>query len=716
MLGDLLCAVPALRALRARLSGRAPSRWSACRGPRALVERLSCVDDFIAFPGYPGLPERAVRRARAAGLPGERCRRGASISRCSCTAAARSSTRSWPPSAPATAPASATTRPWRPDDDAPLLRALAEARPRDPAPAGAHRPARPAARRHRARIPGAAPPTARRCAAIWPGVCDARRLRLRPRRRAAAVAALAGRALRRGRRRRLAERGETVVLTGTRRRGRAGRGAVGARCAYPAVNLAGRTTCGRSARWSRTRARVVCNDTGVSHIAAALGTPSVVVSSRQRRRALGAARPRSAIACCGSRCRCRPCSHVDCPIGHGCASAISVPKSRRRRRRACDATARRRRPQRQRPPQPRAGLDLMTRRLRILTWHVHGNYLYYLTQVPHDFYLATDAARSTHHSGRSGTLPWGDNVHEAPVETLQRHGVRRRRCSSRATSGTTTQHAMLSEAQRRLPRIYIEHDPPQAASDRHAPLGRRPERAAGPRDAVQRADVGQRAARRHASSSTASCRCRRRATAATSRAASSSSTTCSSRGRRLGARRLPAGRRARAARPRRHGQRRGRRRAARSPNDRLPGVMAAHRFFFNPIRYTSLGLAVIEAMMVGLPIVGLATTELVDGRSATARTASSTPASSRLVDAMQQLLEQPGLAARLGAAARRTAQRALRHRPLRRRLAGCAGAGRELAGPNASPRPLSCMTLVFPASTSAQRPSNTAPHRAQLNP
>ena len=33
-------------------------------------------------------------------------------------------------------------------------------------------------------------------------------------------------------------------------------------------------------------------------------------------------------------------------------------------------------------------------RLRILTWHVHGNYLWYLTQVPHEFYLVTDAARS----------------------------------------------------------------------------------------------------------------------------------------------------------------------------------------------------------------------------------------------------------------------------------------------------------------------------------
>ena len=58
------------------------------------------------------------------------------------------------------------------------------------------------------------------------------------------------------------------------------------------------------------------------------------------------------------------------------------------------------------------------RRLRILTWHVHGNYLWYLTQAPHDFFLATDAARSMHHGGASGILPWGPNVHEVPVERI----------------------------------------------------------------------------------------------------------------------------------------------------------------------------------------------------------------------------------------------------------------------------------------------------------
>jgi glycosyltransferase involved in cell wall biosynthesis len=47
------------------------------------------------------------------------------------------------------------------------------------------------------------------------------------------------------------------------------------------------------------------------------------------------------------------------------------------------------------------------------------------------------------------------------------------------------------------------------------------------------------------------------------------------------------------------------------PHYKLPAFASRYRFFFNPIRYTSLGLAVCEAMMIGLPIIGLATTEMV---------------------------------------------------------------------------------------------------------
>ena len=61
----------------------------------------------------------------------------------------------------------------------------------------------------------------------------------------------------------------------------------------------------------------------------------------------------------------------------------------------------------------------MPRRLRILTWHVHGNYLYYLSQVPHDFYLVADPQGPAGRAGRVGSLPWGDNVHDAPSATLR---------------------------------------------------------------------------------------------------------------------------------------------------------------------------------------------------------------------------------------------------------------------------------------------------------
>jgi len=89
------------------------------------------------------------------------------------------------------------------------------------------------------------------------------------------------------------------------------------------------------------------------------------------------------------------------------------------------------------------------------------------------------------------------------------------------------------------------------------------------------------------------------------------------------------------------------------PNDRLPGTMAAHRFFFNPIRWTSLGLAILEAMMVGVPVVGLATTELSsvihDGVNGFIDTRVD-----RLVDAMQRLLDDPGLAREIGRAGQQT--------------------------------------------------------------
>jgi glycosyltransferase involved in cell wall biosynthesis len=83
--------------------------------------------------------------------------------------------------------------------------------------------------------------------------------------------------------------------------------------------------------------------------------------------------------------------------------------------------------------------------------------------------------------------------------------------------------------------------------------------------------------------------------------------------------------------------------------------MAAHRFFFNPIRHTSLGLAVLEAMHAGLPVVGLATTELVTVIDSGSNGYIDTRLP-QLVSVMQQLLRDRGLAQEWGQAGQRTAR------------------------------------------------------------
>jgi hypothetical protein len=290
--------------------------------------------------------------------------------------------------------------------------------------------------------------------------------------------------------------------------------------------------------------------------------------------------------------------------------------------------------------------------LRILTWHVHGNYLYYLTQVPHEFYLVRDDAGSTHHSGRSGTLPWGDNVHDAHVDQIRQMDFDVVLFQSRP-AWDEEQHTLLSPAQQRLPRIYLEHDPPQQhpTNSRHwvddpnvllvhvTPFNALMwDSGASPTRVIEHGVKLLQPARYNGELA--------RGVAVVNN--------LDKRGRRLGAdvyaeaaARVPLTLAGMGA-ERSGGQ-------GEVANAELPGFMARHRFFFNPIRYTSLGLSVIEAMMVGLPIVGLATTELVsvirDGENGFIDTRLD-----KLVQAMQQLLADPGLAQQLGEAARRSAE------------------------------------------------------------
>lgn len=291
------------------------------------------------------------------------------------------------------------------------------------------------------------------------------------------------------------------------------------------------------------------------------------------------------------------------------------------------------------------------RPLNILTWHTHGSYLYYLTQAPHCFYVLSKPGRPAGYGGRCGHIPWGDNVIDLPVD--QAAGMQFDCILFQDDDQyVKDQHAFLTPAQRRLPRIYIEHDTPREhPTDMRHPVddpevllvhvthfnalmwdsGRTPTRV------VEHGVMVPPQARYDGSLA--------RGLVIVNHLAR--------RGRRLGGdvflharQSVPLDLVGMGAEEMdglgevQHAQ--------------LPAFAAHYRFLFNPIRYTSLGLAVLEAMMVGLPVVALATTEvstvIENGRSGYIDTNVDA-----LVGRMRELLREPALARELGAGARRCA-------------------------------------------------------------
>jgi glycosyltransferase involved in cell wall biosynthesis len=87
----------------------------------------------------------------------------------------------------------------------------------------------------------------------------------------------------------------------------------------------------------------------------------------------------------------------------------------------------------------------------------------------------------------------------------------------------------------------------------------------------------------------------------------------------------------------------------------LPEFISHYRFFFNPIRYTSMPLAVCEAMMVGMPIVGLATTEMASSVQNGVSGFIDTNVD-KLMNYMLELMKSRALANELSKGARRAAE------------------------------------------------------------
>lgn len=292
------------------------------------------------------------------------------------------------------------------------------------------------------------------------------------------------------------------------------------------------------------------------------------------------------------------------------------------------------------------------RPLRILTWHIHGSYLYYLSHAAVELYVLSKPERGPGYAGRYGHFPWGDNVRDMPVAQLPGKQFDAILFQARAHY-LEDQYQILSDAQLRLPKVYLEHDPPRESpfDTRHVvddpntllvhvthfnrlmwDSGRTPTCVI-PHGVVVPTDVHYRGNEE-------------RGIVVINHLAR--------RGRRLGDDVYRAARREIPLDLIGLG-------AEESPgglgevqHGELARFLTRYRFFFNPIRYTSLGLAVCEAMMLGLPIVGLATTEMAttieNGVSGYAHNDLE-----RLLEAMRALLHDPAQARRLGEGARAAA-------------------------------------------------------------
>lgn len=136
---------------------------------------------------------------------------------------------------------------------------------------------------------------------------------------------------------RIAQDGMKIVLTGSAEENEVVRDVQRA-MRMPALNLCGKTELGALAALIAQARLVVCNDTGISHVAAAVATPSVIVScgsDTQRWAPLDHERHRTISMDVG----CRPCTHRQCPTAHECAQGVSAANVAALAARLLDTTA-----------------------------------------------------------------------------------------------------------------------------------------------------------------------------------------------------------------------------------------------------------------------------------------------------------------------------------------------------------------------------------------
>jgi hypothetical protein len=291
----------------------------------------------------------------------------------------------------------------------------------------------------------------------------------------------------------------------------------------------------------------------------------------------------------------------------------------------------------------------MERKLNILIWQIHGSYLNTLVQAPHRFYLPTKLGKPEGYGGRGPTYLWSPDTIEVPAEEVRDLALD---LIIYQTQKNFFEDApeILTPEQRALPAIYLEHNTPQGRINEMVHPVNEP--------GILLVHVTH--------FNDLFWDCRETPTCVIDHAVMPTNGGYTGELEKgvslvndMPRRKMVVGAdvftRARSEVPldlfgfnsKKVGG------YGDLPQAEVHERMKAYRLYFNPIRYTSLPLSILEAMEIGLPVVALATTELVtvikDGENGFIDTNVE-----KLIRRMRVLLAAPQEARMIGEAGRRT--------------------------------------------------------------
>lgn len=299
--------------------------------------------------------------------------------------------------------------------------------------------------------------------------------------------------------------------------------------------------------------------------------------------------------------------------------------------------------------------------MNILLWHVHGSWTTAFVHGPHRYLVPVLPGRGPDGRGRARTYPWPESVTEVTPEQLREAPVDLVVLQRPHESGLARRWLGGRRPGREVPAVYVEHNAPDGAvpGTRHPCADRDDltlvhvthfnrlfwDNGRAPTAVVEHGvpDPGHRYTGEY-----------ERAAVVVNEPVR--------RGRHTGTDLLPALGRAvpldvfgmaTAGLARHLGLPGGLCRSWDLPQAELHAAMARRRLYLHPVRWTSLGLSLLEAMHLGMPVVALATTEAVEAVPDGAGVLSTRP--DVLARAARTYLHDPDAAAEDGARARRAA-------------------------------------------------------------